>query len=130
MKFAATLPDNCPLPSAVECACEVYMVVRGDPVSAEDCLSQADKGKYASATGDAACTRHGLSVFPDLESCIHHQALFKGYLGDRIAKATLDSSHGVIDHTASKKAPAHHTWWSCEGVTRHSLFAVVHEVAP
>ncbi len=84
----------------------------------------AQKGKAVNATGRSACTRHGLSVFTDIDSCALHRELFP-YLGQWIAKADLKPDHGRLALTASSRAPLHHTWWPFEEVERHSLFTVV-----
>ncbi|CRI57975.1 hypothetical protein [Pseudomonas sp. CCOS 191] len=123
MTFPDGLPDNCPLPAAVSCSGMIYMVSLNNPVHEQDCLSQAERGRAADATGENACIRHGLSVFPDLASCSHQQSLFPR-LGKYIATARLEPSHGKILQTPAKRNPLHMTWWPCKDVERKLLFSM------
>lgn len=126
MTFPDALPVGCPLPSAQDCSCTVYMISPENPVREQDCLSQAERGRAKNATGDLACTRHGLSVFPTYESCEHQRSLFPR-LGGYIASATLDNSHGKILETPSGSNPSHMTWWPYKSTNRSKLFTVVVE---
>lgn len=123
MIFSDDLPDGCPLPKAQDCAGKIYMLSPANPVRDQDCLSQAERGRAQKATGDQVCTRHGLSVFPDYQSCAHQQALFPA-LGEHIVSATLQAIHGKILDTPSNSNPKHMTWWPCKNVHRSKLFAV------
>lgn len=121
MNFPSTLPPNCPLPSAIDCQQVVFMAFQSTPATADQCKTQAEKDKALNAVGDGVCTRHGLSVFPSFDSCIHLVKLFPR-LGPYVGKAGLTPPHGKIAETANTKNPAHMTWWPYEGVNRHSLF--------
>ncbi len=102
------------------------MVLKSFPATADQCLSQAERGRVTDAKGVAACTRHGLSVFPSSPACRHQANLFP-HLGRKVGCAELEPIHGVIAPTPSKSNPAHMTWWSYEGVDRHVLFTDVEE---
>jgi hypothetical protein len=125
-RFSKNLPVNCPLPHAMDCNAQVFVVVKQNPLGASDLRTQADKGRAIRATGDDACKRHGLSVFPDRKSCEHQKNLFPN-LGTFIASAELKPEHGKILNTPSQSNPMHQTWWSYDDVDRHSLFAVIGE---
>lgn len=127
MSFPSSLPLNCPLPSAIDCGQVVFMAFQSQPVTSEQCQTQAERNRAVNAVGDAACTRHGLSVFPTLVSCTHHVKLFPR-LGPYVGKANLTSPHGKIAATGSAKNPAHMTWWPYEGVKRNSLFIDLQKV--
>lgn len=99
----------------------VFMAFQSTPATAEQCKNQAEKNKALNAVGEGVCTRHGLSVFPSMDSCTHLVKLFPR-LGPYVGKADLTQLHGKIAETGSSKNPAHMTWWPYEGVNRHSLF--------
>lgn len=126
MKYAVGTLDNCPLSSAQPCDGPLYLVSQTNPVDVKSCKSQDERGRAQNTTGDKACMRFGLSVFPDFASCEHHREAFPG-LGNHIAVAHLNASHGVQAATPSKTSPAHCTWWPGTHVVRHALFAVVTE---
>ncbi len=125
MHFPATMPADCPLPGSIACNTVVYIIVKNNPAISTDCLTQAERNRATTATGEGACTRHGLSVFPSLQDCQHHRSLFKAFAGGYIAKASLTSEHGQQRNTPSQKAPAHMTWWPYEHISRHELFEVI-----
>ena len=124
MEYEVGALNDCPLPTANPCNGVVYLVSKTNPVDAEACKSQAERGRAKNATGDKACMRFGLSVYPSFSTCEHHREAFPG-LGSHIAAARLDASHGVQAPTPSKNSPAHCTWWPGRHVTRHALFTVV-----
>jgi hypothetical protein len=100
------------------------MLCKSVPFTAEDFRSQAERERALDATGEDACTRHGLSVFPTFKSCDHlRRALPR--LGSHILRARLSPNHGVIAETPSRKNPQHQTWWPFEGTPRDALFAAV-----
>lgn len=127
MNFPSNWPFNCPLPSAVDCQHTVYMAFTSEPATADQCKSQAEKNRAITASGDAVCTRHGLSVFPSFDAC-RHQVNLLPHLGPYIGKADLTAPHGKIAETPSNRNPAHMTWWSYQGVDRPALFAHFVEV--
>ncbi len=123
MKFSKDLPDDCPLSRAMPCNLTIYMLCRSATLSGHDCLTQAERGRATNVSGEYICTRHGLSVFPSLESCIHQQKLFP-HLGSHIAVASLTTEHGVIADTPSKN-PSHMTWWAYDEVKRVECFTIM-----
>ena len=126
MSFPATFPGACPLVGARDCDLTVYMAVKKTPVTAQQCLTQAERGRAAHAIGDDACKRHGLSVFPTAEDCLHQIELFP-WIGQCVTAAQLEPSHGVYLETPAK-LPSHLTWWPYEGVERHTLFVATEGV--
>ena len=73
------------------------------------------------------CLRCGLSVFGGLEDALNQQELLP-QLGNQIAKATLQATHGKACLTKGQQ-PTHTTWWPYEGVDRAEPFTVVQEVS-
>ena len=124
--FSPDLPANCPITSAEESDCTVYVVVPANHLEASHFWTQAERGRAVNAQGQAACTRHGLSVFPNALSCAHQRRLFPG-LGAYIACAQLKPPHGMIASSPSGSNPEHQTWWPYEHVIRHEVFAIVVE---
>lgn len=124
--FPDTLPQNCPLDSAVKCEHTVFMAFNKITITSAQCKTQAEKGRALNTSGEGECTRHGLSVFPSVESCQHQINLFPR-LGPHIGKAELNDSCGVIAHTGHKRSPKHMTWWSYDHVDRALLFTLVDE---
>jgi hypothetical protein len=126
MEYEVGTLENCPLSTAEQCDGALYLVSQTDPVDVQACKSQAERGRAQNATGDKACMRFGLSVFPNFASCEHHRETFPG-LGNHIAVAHLNASHGVQAATPSNRSPEHCTWWPGKHVIRHTLFSVVAE---
>lgn len=126
-KFPANFPHDCPLTNAVDCSQTAFMLFNSSPVTEQLCKTQAERNRAANATGEGQCTRHGLSVFPTRESCVHQFRLFP-FLGPYIGKAVLSPCHGKIAPTPSTRNPEHMTWWSYEGVMRAPLFSDLEEV--
>lgn len=126
MGFPNTFPADCPLQTAIDYDGDVYMLFKEANTTPDQCRSQAERGKATTASGDGMCTRHGLSVFPDLKSCQHQRDLIP-HLGRNIGVARLSNQHGKVADTPSGKNPSHMTWWAYEGVTRHTLFKILEE---
>ena len=121
-QFSKDLPaKDCPLPTAIDCDNTVYKLFKSYPFENADCQTQAEMGKALNAVGDAACNRHGLSVFPTMSSCLHQLKLFP-YLGPYVGEAKLEANHGKIATTSSNNNPEHMTWWSDVRVNRQELF--------
>lgn len=124
MGFPTTFPPDCPLQTAIDCDGDVYMLFKEAVATPEQCQSQAERGRAAAASGDGICTRHGLSVFPDLRSCQHQRDLIP-HLGKHVGVARLTNKHGKVAQTPSGRNPKHMTLWTYEEVARHTLFSIV-----
>lgn len=122
--YSKDMPTGCPLPSSRECSAGVYKICKSVLLKEKDFKTHAEKGIAKDATGDKACTRHGLSVFPTLES-VRHLRRFRPSLGKHIAYAELKPQHGKIADTPSFDNPQHQTWWPYESVVREALFQIV-----
>lgn len=120
MPFPDEFPADCPFNDAVDCNLAVFIVAPEIPVPEACCRSQSEKGGARNARGDAACMRHGLSVFPTTASCRHMRDLLP-HLGSHVARAQLTPDHGKVRETRGR-APLHMTWWPYSGVVRHQLF--------
>lgn len=118
------LPPDCPLPAAIDCNCDVFLVFPVKSIEQQHCLSQAERNRAKNVTGDAVCNRHGLSVFPTVESCVHQMKLLP-HLGSYIGTAKLCPEHGKIAETASRINPAHMTWWPYKDTQRHAIFRIM-----
>jgi hypothetical protein len=125
MPFPANFPADCPLAHAADCNGAVFMAFKHLPISANQCLTQAERGRAANVQGADLCKRHGLSVFPSVDACKHQIELFPR-IGTHVGHALLDPTHGLLAATPTQN-PGHMTWWVFEGVERHALFNVVEE---
>lgn len=124
MTFAQDWPFGCPSADTADAAGDVFRIVKGNPVTAEDMQSHHETGKLPKAD---PCLRCGLSVFRESEDSLNQQRLLPK-LGNRVAKALLGATHGKAYSTKGQQ-PTHTTWWPYEGVDRTVLFIVVPEVA-
>jgi hypothetical protein len=94
--------------------------VKHAPLSIEDFRSHAELGKMPKAP---PCLRVGLSVFRTLEDTLHQQELFP-FLGNRVARAELNPTHGKTRLTSGRQ-PSHTTWWPHSNVDRVAAFLLV-----
>lgn len=122
MKFPKQWPDDCPPGDADEADREVFRLAKNDPPTPDDFVTHFESGRMQHGP---ACMRCGLSVFRELHDAIHQRSLFPK-LGDKIARGTLQSSHGKTKLTSGRQ-PTHTTWWPYEGIDRCRPFAVVKE---
>jgi hypothetical protein len=98
----------------------VYRLVSHSPPAAADFSTHAELGRMLKAP---PCLRVGLSVFRTLDDALHQHELLP-FLGNRVAKAELNSTHGKTKLTTGKQ-PTHTTWWPYGGVERASPFIIV-----
>ncbi|MEZ2740872.1 hypothetical protein [Comamonas jiangduensis] len=119
-------PDKCPLDGADPCNGDVYLICTDLSANDPGFKTAKENKKYKNVTDPMQiCTKHGISVFSDLESCKHQLEAFPG-LGTKIATAKLTKDDGFIKRTF--KTPLHHTWWPYKNENRHLSFTVVKEV--
>jgi len=122
LQFPNNWPAECPPQDAVDADGIVYRIVNSDPTQDKDLESHFETGRLPKAP---PCLRCGLSVFRELRDATHQRQLMPK-LGQWIAQATLQVTHGKTKPTPTK-IPTHTTWWAYDGVQRASLFAVVRE---
>ncbi|MGU3627985.1 hypothetical protein [Comamonas sp. C24C] len=120
-------PDQCPLEGANPCDGDVYLICTEISSNDPGFKTAKENNKYKKITDPfKICTKHGLSVFSDIESC-EHQLNAIPALGTRIASAKLDENDGYIKQTFLN--PKHHTWWPYKNDNRHVNFRIVKEVS-
>ncbi len=124
MTFPKDWPSNCPSADTPDATGDVFRISKEDPVTQQDMLSHHETGKLPKAD---PCLRCGLSVFLELEDALNQQKLLPK-LGNRIAKALLETNHGKACLTKGQQ-PTHTTWWPYEEVDRAALFVVVRDVS-
>jgi hypothetical protein len=121
--FSDSMPDNCPPPGAEAASGEVFRIVKNDPLAADDFLTWFEEDKFDETR---ACECHGLSVFRNRDDAASYAEKFP-YLGELVAKGSLEHKHGMIAHTPRyiRGAPnSHATWWPYNGLARHLLFVI------
>ena len=124
MTFPKDWPPGCPSANTPDATGDVFRISKEDPVTAADMQTHHETGRLPRAD---SCLRCGLSVYQVLEDALYQQKLLPK-LGNRIAKASLQSTHGKACLTKGQR-PTHTTWWAYEGVDRAALFVVVQEMS-
>jgi len=121
--FAPSIPASCPPTSALPCNVDVYLACV-EVNDADDGFRTAhERGVYVNVQGEAACQRHGLSVFLDEKSCRH--LIRVQPRGRRVASGKLGNDRGVILDTPTNRHPNHHTWWPFHEIVRSAGFSIV-----
>lgn len=119
--FHPDIPVGCPLPSSTPCNCTVFRGCEKSPPHASDFKTFHELGRFKNATGDKACMRFGVSVFPTKQACEHMLELFPDN-GSYVSSGALQPSHGRVADTPTGNFPLHQTWWPYEGLQRETLF--------
>jgi hypothetical protein len=109
MPYREELPDQCPPEAAEEITAEreVFRVVKSDPPTDGDFLSQRAMRPGAVFQGVPECLACGLSVFGERGD--GEKALkLPGLRGGMLATVRLTAGAGRIQQTFRT---SHHTWW-------------------
>jgi hypothetical protein len=120
MSFPSDWPPGCPPKDAVPANGEVFRIVRNDPVTSQDFLSQFDLN--AALTADE-CYRRSLSVFRKYSDAVHMMRM-RPKLGRFVASRALSCDQGKTLHTGGKSS-THTEWWAFEDVDRRAGFVVL-----
>jgi len=110
MSYRDFLPEGCPPDAAEEIGTEqiVFRLVRTDPPTAQDFLSQRQEKPERVFAGVSECEARGLSVFAERRDA-EAKALKLPHLKNRkICRVLLPAGAGRIQQTFQ---PSHHTWW-------------------
>lgn len=110
MSYRDSLPIECPPDAADEITTTrtVFRLVRTDPPTSADFLSQRQEKPQQKFPGVTECQACGLSVFEDRRDA-EAKALKLQHLKNRkICRVTLNAGAGRIQPTFQR---SHHTWW-------------------
>lgn len=99
-------PLNCPPPDAEKIVDNIYVFVKNNPPLPVDFQTAYEKGRFAD--GDL-CLRHALSCGRNIHYLQSIEKLFPIKRGFLKAKATLQSSDGLIKQTTDNIL--HHSFW-------------------
>lgn len=123
MQWPGHLPDGCPPADAEDANGTVIRLVKGDAPAPDDFQSQYERNPNRS-WGEDLCRACGLSVFRTPEDAKALARRIPAFRNSRIASADLDPTMGKIQHTPSRHASTHHTWWPPTTVSPPSLFSL------
>lgn len=109
MNYREPLPEGCP-PDAAEdiiASQEFFRLVRTNPPTEEDFLSQRAKNPHRNFSRITECQARGLSIFS--ERADSQRALkLPNLRGCLICRVMLEEGAGPIQQTGQH---SHHTWW-------------------
>ena len=110
MSYRDSLPAGCPPDAAEEIAAPraVYRLVRSDPPTPDDFLSQRQENPSKVFSGISECVVCGLSVFADKNDAVAKAQKLQHLKNRKICRVTLTAGAGRIQPTFQ---PSHHTWW-------------------
>ena len=111
VKYREPLPDDCPLPGAVDIVETriVYRLVWSDPPSHNDFRSYADLNPdkpYKDNTEE--CKARGVSVYKNPRAADKNRQRFANLAETLICEVVLVEGAGRIKRTGSR---THFTWW-------------------
>ena len=110
MSFRDSLPAGCPPDAAEEITAPraVFRLVRTDPPTPNDFLSQRQENPDKVFAGISECVVCGLSVFADKQDAVAKALKLQHLKNRKICRVTLATGAGRIQPTFQ---PSHHTWW-------------------
>jgi hypothetical protein len=110
MSYRDSLPDGCPPDAAEEISTEriVFRLVRTDPPTAQDFLSQRQENPDRVFRGVSECEARGLSVFAERRDAEARARKLPHLKNRKICRVSLTGGAGRILQTFQ---PSHHTWW-------------------
>jgi hypothetical protein len=110
MSYRDPLPEGCPPDAAEEIAASrvVFRLVRSDPPTSDDFLSQRQEKPGREFPGVSECHACGLSVFADRKDAEAKALRLPTLKGRKVCRVTLSAGAGRIQQTFQ---PSHHTWW-------------------
>lgn len=110
MSYRDSLPAGCPPDVAEEIATTrvVFRLVRTDPPTPDDFLSQRQEKPDRLFPGVTECQACGLSVFADRRDAVAKALKLPRLKNHKLCRVTLLTGAGRIQQTFQ---PSHHTWW-------------------
>ena len=122
MEYRDALPAGCPPDEAEEIAAttDIYRLVRNNPPSADDFLSQQSLNPSRSF-GSAGCMARGLSVRRTKSACELMLKLPR-FTGASVCLVRLMPGHGRIQQTGKAQ---HYTWWPHRGFNHATCTQII-----
>lgn len=110
MSYRDSLPAGCPPDAAEGIAAPraVFRLVRTDPPTPDDFLSQRQERPDRIFSGAIECQVRGLSVFADKQDAVAKAQKLPNLKNRKICRVTLTVGAGRIQPTFQ---PSHQTWW-------------------
>jgi hypothetical protein len=110
MSYRDPLPEGCPPDTAEEIAAPkaVFRLVRTDPPTPADFLSQRQEKPGQVFRGVTECQACGVSIFADGRDAEVKALKLPSLKNRKICRVTLSLGAGRVQQTFQ---PSHHTWW-------------------
>lgn len=110
MSYRDSLPEGCPPDAAEEITTPraVFRLVRTDPPTPADFLSQRQEKPDQIFRGVTECEACGLSVFADRRDAEAKALKLPSLKNRKLYRVTLTVGAGRVLQTFQ---PSHHTWW-------------------
>lgn len=110
MSYRDSLPEGCPPDAAEEVTTPraVFRLVRTDPPTLDDFLSQRQEKPNKEFYGVTECQACGLSVFADRRDAEAKALKLPRLRNRKICRVSFPAGAGRIQQTFQ---PSHHTWW-------------------
>jgi hypothetical protein len=107
-KWPDYFPDQCPPAEARNDNVQVFRLVDGAPLSAEDFLPTFIEQPHRPFDADKFCAACGVSVFRNVQDVVQKRSRFKPLRGKKIARGRITEVDGRVLETFE---PTHMTWW-------------------
>jgi hypothetical protein len=101
-------PEQCPPGKARNDNVQVFRLVSGTPLSAEDFHPTIIESPHRPFEPENLCAACGVSVFRNVQDVIKKRAKYKPLRSKKIASGRITESDGLVLETF---APTHMTWW-------------------
>lgn len=122
-QWPSYFPDQCPPADARNDNVQVFRLVTGTPLSAEDFLPTIAEQPHRDFDVSKLCAACGVSVYRNVQDAMTTRARFKALRSRKIARGRITESDGVILETFT---PSHMTWW-LQTSTPHINFSEYHD---
>ncbi len=107
-KWPAYFPEQCPPADARNDNVQVFRLVDGTPLSAEDFRPTIVEQPHRPFQPEKLCAACGVSVFRSVQDVIKKRERFKPLRSKKIACGRITESDGLVLETFE---PTHMTWW-------------------
>lgn len=107
-KWPEYFPEQCPPAEARNDNVQVFRLVDGTPLSAEDFRPAVIEHPHRPFGSDKLCVACGVSVFRNVQDVIAKRNRFAPLRNKKIARGHITESDGLVLETFE---PTHMTWW-------------------
>lgn len=107
-KWPEYFPEQCPPAEARYDNVQVFRLVDGVPLSAEDFRPTVIEWPHRAFGADKLCAACGVSVFRNLQDVLKTRARFNPLRNKKIARGHITERDGLVLETFE---PTHMTWW-------------------